>query len=418
MKSVTIKNKPVIFNNKDFQSIQIKVFFPFKRDEKKFALFDVLPGMLHSVCKKYPTEESFRNAIRKLYILSLYCRNYMIGDMCYYVMTLNIPNKEVLGNNFYEEQLALFSEMIYNPKIINNEFSEKELSREIDNIKVDIEKLNKDNVSYAILKTKEIVDDVGLLSSSIYNHMEQLDEVNTHNLYDYYQKNIYNNQPLIYIMGDVDQNEFNKLCDKYLFKNRFKNKKVSINIKNYLLPRSEVKNIVEESEFNNSLIAYVYKVKNMQQDDEILLNTIKELLSSLSSRLLNKKLRDENDLVYSSFASSINSFGLFGIFALINKDNVELVKEKILEVVQDLKNEEITNPLLDNIKERYRLSLIRNLDEKVLVLRNNIIKDTGIDYTNEEYYEKLINVTSKDVSKFIDRLVLDTIYFLKENDHE
>ena len=42
----------------------------------------------------------------------------------------------------------------------------------------------------------------------------------------------------------------------------------------------------------------------------------------------------------------------------------------------------------------------------------------GIDYTDSLYYEKLKNITAKDISLFIDRLVLDTTYFLREDYNE
>lgn len=103
---------------------------------------------------------------------------------------------------------------------------------------------------------------------------------------------------------------------------------------------------------------------------------------------------------------------------MINKDNLDLVKMKILEVINDLKNEKIVAPLLENIKERKRLNLLRMLDDKYSLLGDFIVEDLGYDDTNLEFYNKVKEVTAKDISNFIDRLILDTIYFLKEEEHE
>ena len=91
---------------------------------------------------------------------------------------------------------------------------------------------------------------------------------------------------------------------------------------------------------------------------------------------------------------------------------------KILEVMKDLKNEKIITPLLENIKERKRLNLLRMLDDKYSLLGDFIVEDLGFDDTNLEFYNKVKNVTANDISNFIDRMVLDTIYFLKEEEHE
>ena len=91
---------------------------------------------------------------------------------------------------------------------------------------------------------------------------------------------------------------------------------------------------------------------------------------------------------------------------------------KILEVIEDLKNVELVTPLLENIKERKRLNLLRMLDDKFALLSDFIVEDLGFDDTIEELYNKSLKVTAEDIANFIDRLVLDTVYFLKEEEHE
>ena len=95
-----------------------------------------------------------------------------------------------------------------------------------------------------------------------------------------------------------------------------------------------------------------------------------------------------------------------------------LSEEKIQEVLNDLKDTELISPLLDNIKERHRIALIRKLDDKTSLFQDAIYKDLKLDITEESYYKKLLKVTPLDVSTFIDRMVLDTIYYLEEGDHE
>lgn len=415
---VKIVNKPIIFQNSDFQTIQIKVFFPFKREDADIAKMHLLPGLLHNVCSKYPSEEEFTMVCKNLYILANYCTCNVMGDIGYFCFNFMIPDSKHLDSKLLEEQLSFFHEMIYNPKTNKDKFCYDEFKREVDNLNVDIDKVLKDNVSFALIEAKKVVDDGGLFSSNIYNHRDQIDKVNEKDLYEYYKKNICSNAPLIYIFGDVKNTKIDVLAKKYLYNNNSKEYSTDICIKNYLPVRNDIKDIIYKSDFKNSVLIEFYKIKDMSYDDEVLIGTVKELLNSLGSRILNKKLRDEGEFVYSSYAISYNNYGLFGIVALIQNKNIDLVKEKIREALLVLKDENYINDLLNNIKEKHRLNLIRRLDDKTSLFQDEIVNDLGIEISPQEYYQKLCNLSTKDISEFVDRLVLDTIYFLEEAEHE
>ena len=416
MLSVNYSNKPYILNNKDFKTIQFRVIFPFYRDTEEFAKTVLLPGLLHYLDKKYPTEESFSNECKKLFILSCGCGRFTYSNIVYYSFDLVVPDTYSLKEDLLEKQMEFFSEMIYNPLTENNGFREFEFEREVTNLNKDIELSLKDNASYSTLKIRELVDDDGLYSDSIYNHRNQIDSTDRFNIYDFYLDKIVNNNPIIFVMGNVDNDKIIKLSNKYLSLNKEYNNTFNINDKIYLPPRNNILDIVEESEFKDSTISYAYKVKDMRYDDEIGLRVCRDLLSSLSSRILNKKLRDENDLVYSSSCVVSVKFGLLFLNAFINKDSVDETKKNMLEVIEDLKNEEVVNSNLDKIKDRFRVNLIKRLDSKGALFQEFIITQLGLDISDEEYYEKLLKITATDITKLLNRLVLDTVYFLKEDD--
>ena len=142
------------------------------------------------------------------------------------------------------------------------------------------------------------------------------------------------------------------------------------------------------------------------------------MLSSLSSLLLDKKLRQDFDLVYSTSVDAYVHYGLLELTAYIHKDNKKIVKEKMLEVMEELTSEELISPLLENLKERFRVNLIRRLDEKMILFEDFIDKELGVDELPEEKYEKLKDITAHDVVGFVKRLELDTIYFLEEEENE
>lgn len=420
MKTLTLPTKPIFIKNENFQTILINIIFPYQEKEEELAKQALLPAMLVYMTEKYPTEELFQKKLKENYILSYSARQITIGTTAAFNFHLEIPDKKTLKKDVIEKQVELFSEAIFHPKIENEGFDNFELKREKENLKLKIRNSEKSFKAYLSNQTAKLVDNEGIFSRNLKDHLSQIDEITPQNLYDYWKEKINNNTPIIFIMGNIEEKEITPIIEKYFIKYDKEYQTLETDYIHYLTPyRTTPQKITEEKEFRDSAISLIYKVKDMKQEDNILLSLVHSLLTSLSSRLLNKKLRDEYNLIYSSEVTFFPNYGLLKITAYINPKNKDLVEEKIKEVLNSLKDENKIAPLLEKIKERRRINLIRSLDNKYSIMNDNIFKTLKIDYTSEESYNLLKEKTAKDVAEFIDRLSLDTTYFLKESDkHE
>lgn len=414
---INIQKKPYILNNKDFRTIQIHVMFPIQIKKETLAYINILPNMLQFMNNKYPSEDKFLLANKKLYILNNHCGYTRIGLNGFFTFDMIIPDTNSLKENLLEKQFSLFSEMIYNPLIENDCFTSFELEKEKKNILFDIDNSLKNIGTYQNLRLKEIIDEDNILSLNITRNTDLIEKVTPSNLYKYYKKIIIDNSPIIFVMGNVDENKINKLCNKYLYKN-FKNKEINIKLDYFMNTRDKILEVTEESSFNNSCLSIVYKVKDANEFDYIYLNYVRDILTSISLGLLSKTLREDLEIVYSVKVKPYSRYGLLEIKAFINKNNMELAKNKIIEIVDSLKNPEVFKDELNNLIERQRLDVIEKKDNKFIIFDDFISSTLNIDDTLEEYYEKYKNISCEDISNFVNRLVLDTIYFLKEKDHE
>lgn len=420
MQTLTLPTKPIFIKNENFQTILINIIFPYQEKEEELAKQTLLPAMLVYITEKYPTEELFQKKLKENYILSYSARQITIGTTAAFNFHLEIPDKKTLKKDVIEKQVELFSEAIFHPKIENEGFDNFELKREKENLKLKIRNSEKSFKAYLSNQTAKLVDNEGIFSRNLKDHLSQIDEITPQNLYDYWKEKIKNNTPIIFIMGNIEEKEITPIIEKYFIKYDKEYQTLETDYIHYLTPyRTTPQKITEEKEFRDSAISLIYKVKDMKQEDNILLSLVHSLLTSLSSRLLNKKLRDEYNLIYSSEVTFFPNYGLLKITAYINPKNKDIVEEKIKEVLNSLKDGNKITPLLEKIKERRRINLIRSLDNKYSIMNDNIFKTLKIDYTSEESYNLLKEKTAKDVAEFIDRLSLDTTYFLKESDkHE
>ena len=417
MKTLTIPTDPIFIKNENFQTILINVIYPYQENEKDLAKQTLLPAMLTYMDEKHPTEETFQKALKEAYILSYSTRQITIGTTAAFSFDLEIPDKKTLKEDLLEEQIKLLYNAIYHPKIKNLGFDDFELKREKENLKLKIKSNEKSRKTYLNYKIAKLVDNEGIFSRSLIDNKSQIDEVTPQNLYDYWKEKIKNNIPIIFIMGNIDKQEITSLIKKYFTKTNNKKQYLKTDYIHYLLPyRKEPQTITEEKYFNDSALSLIYKVKDMKQEDSILLGLISNLLTSLSSRLLSKKLRDEYNMIYYSKVNFYSNYGLLKITVYIDSKNRNNAEEKIKEVVNSLKDEKTIEPLLEKIKERRRINLIKSLDNKYSIMNDYIFEKLKINYTSKESYNLLKEKTAKDIAEFIDRLSLDTVYFLKEKE--
>lgn len=414
-----IPKRPVIIKNEDFQTIIVRVLFPFYDEEEYLTKFSILPNLLMYMNSKYPTEEEFQKNRKKNYILNTNCSKMTVGTNMCLCFSMVIPDVEALGFDNLEKQFEFFNEMIYNPKIIDEGFDAKELIREKKNLDMSIDNAMKNLRPYQAVRGLELVDDEGILSRTIENHRYQLDEITPQNMYELYKEVISAYHPAVFIFGNVDETRMNELADKYLYKNLSNVEEIEKRYSHFLTVKEKEVNFVEEKkDFKDSSVSLYYKVKDMSEDDFTIFSLVRGLLTSLSSRMLNKKLRDENDLVYSSKAAAYLRFGVFEATAYINKNNKDIVIEKIKEVMEDLKDPDKIREYLENIKERRRISLIKSLDDKFTLLSDVVLETLEIDKTMEDNYKEALKISAEDISEFVGRFVLDTIYFIEEDEHE
>lgn len=417
MKEITIAN-PTLIKNENFETIIITVIFPYQEKIEELAKQALLPAMLMYMNEEYPTEEEFQKALKENYIVDYFAKQITVGTSNSFAFYLVIPDKLTLKKDYIEKQISFLEKCLYHPKLINEEFDNFELDREKENLLIKLKNTDKSFHAYQTKKLHKLVDNEGIFSRSLYDHQDLIEKLTSKELYKFYQEKIKNNHPLIFILGNIEKQTILPIIKKY-FPTLKEQETLKTNYRHYLKPfRITPQEITEEKKFKDSSLSLVYKVENMKEEDTILLGLLKNILTSQSTRLLSKKLRDEYNLVYSSYATFYPNFGIFEITAYINALNKDLALEKILEVMNDIKQEKELRPLIEKIIRRRKTILIRSLDNKYSILTNEIYKKLDIAYTDKESYDLLTKVTEEDLLEFLSRLKLDTIYFLKEMQDE
>lgn len=404
--------KPFIIESTQFKTFFVELWFPYERTQNIIAEA-LLPSLLVHTSKKYPDEPSFSRALLEKNILDITCGLRRIGTNTFFKCTLTMPDETVVSRREIEEGISFFLDTIYDPNLLEDHFDEEAFERAKKRMIVDIENDLKTIDTMAYLHIIDRVDTSGILKSCTLNHLEDAKKITGKEVYFFYQNAIQKVKPFVFAIGNFETRKLESFIKKELQKRKLETVHYTKNYTCFLEPIGTFKEIKEKGAFNQSYLSFVYKIKDMKEEDRLILQAITGLLSSQSSDLLLKMLRDQKDLVYEASAALYGRFGMIMLEAKMYRESYEEAKEQIYKTVELLKDREVVEPLLQNLKDRKRLNLKRNLDSKYAILGEKVDECLGFDVSLEDEYQRFCSIAFEDITSLVDRFELELIYFME-----
>lgn len=411
MSKLKFSSKPYIIKSNKYSTIEFVLIFPCSYEKKDIFNSMMLKQLLLNSSSKYKTEEKYLKEYQKNMIIKQSLSINKYNKNLYFEFHLLVPDPQKVKNYDLESAFEFFIDTIYHPNIENNEFDNYCFKREKEYLKKYILNSLKDIKTKAYQSFLNIVDDKGTLKDNIYNNMNLIENTNPRNLYKYYQKNILNNTPIIIIYGNVNES-INNLINKYI---NISNNEIIIdkNYDSFLKPFNEMKIIEESSEYSQSVLYIAYKVKNMKQKDKIYLDIMEDIISYGSNRLLFKELRLNKKLVYSCNVKNKKRSGMLVISSYINNKSKDDTIRGVERVIKLLKDKENLCEYMDKLIGDIKCELIRSKDSRIKPLNDFIIEKFKLNLTVDKLLKKYKEIKIDEILEFLDRLQLDTVYFLR-----
>lgn len=329
------KNEPIVIKNKDFKTCILFISYPIEDADE--AQLKILRNLPFDKSAKYNTEKKMYEVQVNNYCLSYYQRIVVLGKTPFLELAVYFPSKSSLGKDVLEDNLKLIKEIIYNPYLEDGMFPTKEINDIREVIKNNINIKKKDAMYYFYHKNDKTIDEDDFLLNKVDENPDILDSVTGEKLYKLYQE-IISKSPIVFLIGDVEENISKEKIKEILLNNKEEKIEFEKKYTNYCkdIPETPVE-VVEETPFKSTGVAYNYKVKDLKDEKDIaLLKIVKNLLSSNSSRILFDSLRKENDLVYRCGAYCYNDFGSLTLWAITGKNNIDKVQEEYEKVMSKI----------------------------------------------------------------------------------
>lgn len=412
MNKIIINQEPVLLKTKKYSTIDFSFIYPIKYDKKYLYYPDFLKNILITSCFDYKTEQEFRLEMDKRLIIryKIIPRRYL--NNIYIEFNFCLPNPKKIKYDI-SSAISLIMNSILKPNASDCSFNQDAFKREYDyylelynNMKV-----NNNNKIYRDF-SKSVNAKLFNKYSFIAN-LKDFDKITSTSLYEYYEKNIMNNFPLVYVFGNITSNEVNNLLSPFIEKN-IKPVKIPKDYYVFINPRKKTQYLEKKYKTSTSNLYLAYFKDNMKKEELIYYYFLIDIFNlNIGVSPLFKKLRVENNLIYDISASLISSYGVFYIETYLNVSKKDIVLKLINECFQELKKKEVIIKYQDLVIKMLKNNLLREKDSKYASLSNRITKDLELGYLESEYLEIYKNIDIDLFMEFLNELKLDTVYLAK-----
>ena len=395
-------------NNKNFHTTLINFIYEFKIKKEEIMALSIITKLFNKTNNIYKDEISFQKEKLNRYIINYNCLNQGISDVYFLNFSLLIPSQNVINEDMLENQIMFLLDSIYNNNLSDETLFEKEKKLYTETL------LNGyKNIEFIAEKNLlDILDDDAVFNKLKYRDLDNINCLSLDDILDFYNKYIKNVKPKIFVNGNIDTNKLNDIIHNYFNKLNLVPYKI---IKDYNIFYNDNNYIekIDKSKFYQSILYYVYNIKDYKEEDFYKLYMINLLLNSSSSGLLMNSLRKKSNLVYSTGSYVMLKNGLLFIKAVTNKTNIDYVKIIIKELMNELNNIEKYDKNIYNIIKRLELNKERELDNFYIATSDIINKYFETDLTTSEELEILKRISYDELKEFVSRINLKATYVLE-----
>ena len=413
-----------LIDTEKFKTNLIAIFISTPLTKENVTKNAVLSSVLRRGTANLPTQEKISKKLEEMYGADFNCGLDKIGDNHVLKLYLESINDKFLpqeGEKMLKESIDIITDIALNPIIEKESFKQEYIEQEKENIKKIIEAKKDNKARYAMFRCIEEMYKGKPTGIYKFGYVEDLENINAKNLYEYY-KNLINECKIdIFVSGsleNIDVKEIVQNNENIQKLNERQAKYIQIITEKREKPKEERK-VEEVLDVTQGKLIMGYDIvlddKDIQNEnikyEAMLYNAL--LGGSANSKLF-QNVREKASLAYS--ASSAYMKDKSNIFAIcgIEMTNYEKAVEIIKEQIEDMRNGEFTEEEIENSKQGIISSIVSMDDEQDTLIIYFLGQELGLSSVDlKQYIQKIQNVNKEQIENIAKKVKLNTIYFLK-----
>jgi predicted Zn-dependent peptidase len=397
-----------------FKNITISLKLQNTLDEKTVAKRTLLSFMLTTGTEKYPSTQELSKYLESMYGMKLGANVVTKGKS--HIININsiCINQEYLPykEDLIQQQIQLLNDIFFKPNASKMAFDQTMFERKKKELVERLINNQDDKFYYSLEKMFEYMGKGTCLGISSHGNIEDIKKIENEELFSYFKECIKNDQKHIYVVGNVDESIVHVFENCLSFE---KNNSIFESVYSFEKNRKDLLEIIEKQDVTQAKLNMGYRISvNYNHQNHYAFVVFNAIFGGMSQSKLFKVVREKNSLCY-YISSSYDAFnGVMVITAGIEgKDyhqTVQLIKEQLKEMQDGCFDQDD----IDTAKLMIKNSMKKTNDEPLSQVAVQYNRDiTGKKETNEQYLEKIENVTYQDIVDVCQNIELDTIFLLK-----
>lgn len=359
------------------------------------------------------TQEEISKKLEELYGASFDCGIDKLGDkhvLKFYVESLNeqyLYQKE----DILSQSLNILFDIVFNPLLENGAFKQEYIDEEKQNLRIIIEGQKDNKAAYATQRCIEEMYKEKPYGLYKYGYVEDLEKIDSKNLYETYLNLIKTCKIDIFVSGDFDEKTLEEKVKSNQQISKLEPRKVE-----YLDEESESSNTQEENIVRENMQISQGKFNiglDVLSDNKSAVSVYNAILGGGANSKLFQNVREKASLAYSAGSIYIKPKSKIIIKTGIEHKNYDKALQIIKEQIDDMKNGKFSDEDIQHAKELIIASFKAMQDEQ----------DSEISF----YFGREIQKESKDIDKQIkevsevtkqnivdvaNKIKINTIFFL------
>lgn len=400
---------------KKFKTITIDVDFYREIKKEEITKRNLLKMVLLESSKNYKNERELIIESENLYDIKVTSSVARIGKFSNLSFQTKFLNEKYTEEDMNKESIIFFLELIFNPNIKNNAF--QNIQKQKNKLKQDIISLKDNKIKYSVLKLMEKIKDRPY-SYNTFGYIEDLEEINEKNLYEYYQKVLKEDQIDIFVLGDFDGNQIKEIFKEYFKVTTFKKENKNLIIEE-LPKRKRLVRYREYDKVNQSQLIILCNLNDLTDfERRYTIKLYNELLGGSSNSMLFETVREKHSYCY-FINSNVKAYdNILIINSGVEKENIDKTIKLIKKVLKNIKDGKIDDELINSAKNTIISSIKSSSDEPMGIINTCFSKVLVGTESEEERIKSLCKVTKEDIIKVSKKVNLHTILTLESRKEE
>ncbi len=405
-------------NTNRFKTNLVAVFLSLPITRENVTFNSVLSSVLRRGTKNMPSQEQISQELENMYGASFDCGISKTGDnhiLKFYLESINDRFLPQSSENMLKQSTQKLLEIVFNPLVENGKFNEEYVEQEKNNVKRRIEGKIDNKAKYAIERCVEEMYKGEAYGLYAYGYVEDLNNIDAKNLYEYYQNLIDTCKIDIFVSGKIDDDISNILMQNENIKALNERKPEYVQTATIKKEKVEPKEVSESMDVTQGKLIIGMDINIEEEKQKYKVSVYNALLGGSATSKLFQEVREKASLAYSASSNFVRHKGNIIISCGIEIKNYEKALEIIRKQLEDMKSGKFTDEDLENSKKGI-ISAIKGIEDE---------QDTEITYyfgqelsnnevSSQQYINEIEQVSREDVVSVANSVFINTIYFLKD----